>query len=99
MDGFKQLTDNLKARLGELSFNQKALLGVVAVAGIISVAVFSLWLQKEDKAVLYSNLSPEDAAAALEELAKQDIPPELKNGGGTILVPESMVARLRIETL
>jgi flagellar M-ring protein FliF len=97
VDGFKQLTDNLKARLGELSFNQKALLGVVAVAGIISVAVFSLWLQKEDKAVLYSNLSPEDAAAALEELAKQDIPTELKNGGGTILVPESMVARLRIE--
>lgn len=97
MDGFKQLTDNLKARLGELSFNQKALLGVVAVAAIISVAVFSLWLQKEDKAVLYSNLSPEDAAAALEELAKQDVATELKNGGGTILVPESQVARLRIE--
>lgn len=97
MDGFKQLTDNLKARLGELSFNQKALLGVVAVAGVISVAVFSLWLQKEDKAVLYSNLSPEDAAAALEELAKMDVQTELKNGGGTILVPESQVARLRIE--
>ena len=97
MDSFKQLTDNLKARLGELSFNQKVLLGVVATASIISVAVFSLWLQKEDKAVLYSNLSPEDAAAALEELSKQDVPTELKNGGGTIMVPESMVARLRIE--
>jgi flagellar M-ring protein FliF len=97
VDGFKQLTDNVKARLGELSFNQKALLGVVAVAGIISIAVFSLWLQKEDKAVLYSNLTPEDAAAVLEELARQDVATELKNGGGTILVPESMVARLRIE--
>ncbi|MBK8166129.1 MAG: flagellar M-ring protein FliF [bacterium] len=97
MDGLKQLTDNLRARLGELSFNQKALLGVVAVAGVISVAVFSLWLQKEDNAVLYSNLTPEDAAAALEELARQDVPTELRNGGGTILVPESMVARLRIE--
>jgi flagellar M-ring protein FliF len=97
VDSFKTLTDNLKARLGELSFNQKVLLGVVATASIISVAVFSLWLQKEDMAVLYANLTPEDAAAALEELAKQDIPTELKNGGGTVLVPESMVARLRIE--
>jgi flagellar M-ring protein FliF len=97
VNGFKQLTDNLRARLGELSFNQKALLAVVAVAGVISVAVFSLWLQKEDMAVLYSNLTPEDAAAALEELSRQDVPAELKNGGGTILVPESMVARLRIE--
>jgi flagellar M-ring protein FliF len=97
VDSFKSLTDNLKARLGELSFNQKVLLGVVATASIISVAVFSLWLQKEDMAVLYSNLDPEDANAALEELAKQDIPTELKNGGSTIMVPESMVARLRIE--
>lgn len=97
MDSFKQLTDNLRARLGELSFNQKVLLGVVAIASVISVAVFSLWLQKEDMAVLYSNLSPEDASATLEELAKQDVPTELKNGGGTIMVPESMVARLRID--
>lgn len=97
MDSLKQLTDNLRARLGELSFNQKVLLGVVAIASVISVAVFSLWLQKEDMAVLYSNLSPEDASATLEELAKQDVPTELKNGGGTIMVPESMVARLRID--
>ena len=97
MDSFKHLTDNLRTRLGELSFNQKVLLGVVLTASIISVSVFSLWLQKEDKAVLYSNLSPEDAAAALEELAKQDVATELKNGGSTILVPESQVARLRID--
>ena len=46
---------------------------------------------------LLMSLSERELAAALEELAKQDIPTELKNGGSTIMVPESMVARLRIE--
>ena len=97
MDGFKGQIDNLKARLGHLSFNQKVLLGAVATASVISVAVFSLWLQKEDSAVLFTNLTPVDASAALAELAKQDINAELTNGGSTILVPETAVHRLRVD--
>ncbi len=97
MDGFKTQIDNLKARLGHLSFNQKVLLGAVATASVISVAVFSLWLQKEDSAVLFTNLSPEDASAALAELSKQDINAELTNGGTTIMVPENAVHRLRVD--
>ncbi|MDX2474003.1 MAG: flagellar basal-body MS-ring/collar protein FliF [Candidatus Krumholzibacteria bacterium] len=97
MDGFKGQIDNLKARLGHLSFNQKVLLGAVATASVISVAVFSLWLQKEDSAVLFTNLTPEDASAALAELAKQDINAELTNGGSTIMVPETAVHRLRVD--
>lgn len=97
MDGFKVQIDNLKTRLGHLSFNQKVVLGAVATASIISVAVFSIWLQKEDKAVLFTNLTPEDASVALEELAKQDISAELANGGTTILVPENTVHRLRVD--
>ena len=97
MDGFKQQIDNLRTRLGHLSFNQKVLLGAVATASVISVAVFSLWLQKEDQAVLFTNLSPEDASAALSELAKQDVKAELANGGTTIMVPENVVHRLRVD--
>ena len=97
MDGFKAQIDNLKARLGHLSFNQKVLLGAVATASVISVAVFSLWLQKEDSAVLFTNLTPEDASVALAELSKQDINAELTNGGTTIMVPENTVHRLRVD--
>ena len=96
MDGFKQIIDDFKSRLGGLSFNQKVLLGAVGVTSIISVAVFSLWLQKEEMAVLFTNLSPEDASAALEEISKQDLKAELTNGGTTILVPENQVDQLRM---
>jgi len=97
VDGFKELTDNLKTRLGNLSFNQKVLLGAVATASLISVAVFSIWLQKDEKAVLFTNLTPEDASVALAELSKQDVNAELVNGGTTIMVPETSVHRLRVD--
>ena len=97
MDGMKQLTDTLKERLAGLSFNQRVILGAVATASIISVAVFSMWLGEEEMSVLFTGLSPEDASAALEELAKQDVPSELTNGGTTILVPEPEVYRLRVD--
>lgn len=97
MDGFKQFIDSIQARLGGLSFNQKVLLGAVAITSIISISVFSLWLQKEEMSVLFTNLTPEDASAALAEISKQDIKTELANGGTTILVPETEVDRLRMD--
>lgn len=97
MDPTKKIIEDLRARLGGLSFNQKVLLGAVGTASAVCLVVFSLWLQKDEMAVLFTNLSPEDASAALEELAKQDVKAELTNGGSTILVPESMKDVLRIE--
>jgi flagellar M-ring protein FliF len=97
VDGFRNVTDNIKARIGGLSFNQRVLLGAMATASVISIAVFTLWLQKEETAVLFTNLSPEDAAVAIEELAKQDVSAELTNGGTTILVPRKAVHRLRVD--
>lgn len=97
MDGFRNASENIMARLGGLSFNQKVLLGAVTTASLISIAVFTLWLQKEETAVLFTNLSPEDASVALDELAKQDVSAELTNGGSTILVPEKSVHRLRVD--
>ena len=97
MDGIITLINNMKARWGELSFNQRVLLGAVATASMISISVFSLWIQHEENAVLFANMTPEDASAALEELAKQDVQAELTNGGTTILVPENMVHRLRVD--
>ncbi len=97
MDGFRNLTDNIKARVGGLTFNQKVLLGAMTTASVISIAVFTLWLQKDETAVLFTNLSPEDASVAIEELTKQDVNAELTNGGTTILVPRKAVHRLRVE--
>jgi flagellar M-ring protein FliF len=97
VDGFKSIVDNIQKKMAALSFNQKVLLGAVAVTSIISMAVFSMWLQQEEMAVLFTNLSPEDASAALAEITKQDIKSELSNGGTTIMVPETEVNRLRMD--
>ena len=97
MDGIRNATDNFMTRFGGFSFNQKILLGAVVTASVISIAVFSLWLQKDETAVLFTNLSPEDASVALEELAKQDVEAQLTNGGTTIMVPRKTVHRLRVD--
>ena len=97
MDGIRNATDNFMARFGGFSFNQKILLGAVVTASVISIAVFSLWLQEDETAVLFTNLSPEDASVALEELAKQDVEAQLTNGGTTIMVPRKTVHRLRVD--
>lgn len=97
MDGLKQLIENLKQKLSDLSFNQKVMLGAVAVAAIISISVFSLWLQQDTMGVLFTNLSREDAGATIDELRKLNVKFELKNDGTTILVPENEVLSLRID--
>jgi len=97
VDGFKHIIDGLRHRFGGLSFNQKVLLGAVGTASLICLAVFSLWLQQEDMAVLFTNLTPEDASVALQELAKLDVPTELANGGTTVMVPAGMKDKLRLE--
>ncbi len=97
MNGFRQALDQTQGHLATLSFNQKVMLSVVALAALISVITFSTWLQRDAMAVLFTNLSPEDAQIALEELAKQNVKAELTNGGTTIMVPEPEVSRLRVD--
>ncbi len=97
MDALRQAWTGIKGRLGALSVNQRLVLGMVAAAVAISAAAFGLWLGREEQAVLFSDLSPEDANAALQELTKRDVAADLSNGGTTILVPAAEVHRLRVE--
>ena len=97
MESTKQLLDKLGGRAGRFSFNQKVLAVAILAAAVVSVLIFATWLRHEDKAVLFTNLSPEDAASALEELAKQNVEADLTNGGTTVLVPQGDVHRLRVD--
>ena len=93
----KQLLDNLKTFTDRFTFNQKVLMIAILAAGIVSVSIFSVWLQTEEMAILFTNLSPEDASTALAELNKRNVEAELSDGGTTILVPDNMVHRLRVD--
>ena len=97
MDGLKNLIDNLKSRIGELSFNQKVMLGAVTTASIISMVVFSTWLQKDEMVILFTNLSNGDAGASIQQLDKLNVKYELTDGGTTIKVPENEMLKLRID--
>ena len=71
-----------------------ALVGIAgAIAGIV---VLLLWANQPNYAVLFSNLSPEDAGAVMEKLKSQKIPYEV-SGTDSILVPEDRVYELRMQ--
>ena len=67
MDGLRQVWQSIGKRVGAMSVNQRLVLGMVATAVVISVTVFGLWLGRVEQAVLFSDLSPEDANAAERE--------------------------------
>jgi flagellar M-ring protein FliF len=45
---------------------------------------------------LFTDLSYEDSSAIVKELERQGIVYELRNEGGTVMVPKERVARLRM---
>jgi flagellar M-ring protein FliF len=72
------------------------LLGAVAVGLLGFFFFFTTRLSQPPMALLYSELSPQDAAQITTRLEQQQIPYSLANGGATINVPEDRVLRLRL---
>ncbi|HKC03563.1 MAG TPA: flagellar basal-body MS-ring/collar protein FliF [Sphingomicrobium sp.] len=68
------------------------LIGIVAVLG---AAYY--WFFSSDYAVLAKGIRPEQAAAMVDELKKQDVSYELRDGGTTILVPTNQVDGARLD--
>jgi flagellar M-ring protein FliF len=97
VNGFRQAWHGVTQRFAAMSVNQRLILGMVAAAVVISATVFGLWLGREEQAVLFSDLTVEDANHALQELSKRDVKADLAGGGTTIRVPASQVHRLRVE--
>ncbi len=93
----KTYIDRAGSWYGRFSFNQKVLLAALSAAAVISLVIFTAWVGHEEKTALFTNLSPEDAARALDELAKLNVPADLANGGATVLVPRKEVHRLRVD--
>ncbi len=78
-----------------LSFNQKILLGTLAVAAVFTMMFFYNHAQ-QDYDVMLSDLDEPDAAAVVQNLKQQGAPYKLANGGTTILVPRSRKEELRL---
>jgi flagellar M-ring protein FliF len=72
-------------------------LGLVGVILVIFafIVVLSLWIQRVDYQVLYSNLSPEDAGNVITKLKEKKVPYQVKDNA--IYVPSGKVHELRLE--
>lgn len=93
----RQLLNNLKVFTDRFTFNQKVLMIAILAAVVVSVSIFTVWLQTEEMSVLFTNLSAEDSSTVLAELNKRNVEAELSDGGTTILVPDGLVDRLRVD--
>ncbi len=71
-----------------------AALALVVVAGLVAVGT---WATRPSWAVLYSELSPQDAQAVVERLKEQGVPYRLASGGGTVQVPQERLYELRLQ--
>jgi flagellar M-ring protein FliF len=72
------------------------------IAAILAIACASLglgyfWFVRTDYAVLAARVRPEQAAAMVDQLKKDNVSYELKDGGSTILVPSSKADSERLQ--
>ncbi|HEY3832715.1 MAG TPA: flagellar basal-body MS-ring/collar protein FliF [Acidimicrobiia bacterium] len=73
-------------------------MSVLGVAGlVVAMFMFSKWGTKPSYAPLFSNLSAQDAGSITNALSGMNVPYQLADGGGTVLVPQSNLYKARID--
>lgn len=87
------LTESLSA----LSPQQKALLFRGVPVLLIALGIGLYFLQRVYYRPLFTDLSPQDAAAVVRELDARHIPYQLRNNGTAIDVPEEVLHHTRLE--
>ena len=73
-----------------------AAMAAVTVALVGFFAFLMLRVTAPQMTPLFTDLSYEDSSAIVKELERQGIVYELRNEGGTVMVPKERVARLRM---
>ncbi len=82
--------------LRQFSIGQRIALFTVAIGVLSALIVLSLWANRPDYALLYRDLSPEDASQIVSTLRDEGVPYRLTTGGTTIYVPTERVSEYRL---
>ncbi len=85
------IAENLKA----WSFKKKAAALTILALTVAILITLTLWTQKEDYQVLFSNLTPEDSGQVIGKLKELKVP--FRVDGNVIYVPQKRVYELRLE--
>ena len=89
--------DQLKRIFESLTWKQILSILIVAGAAAAALSAFARWNRERDFRPLYSELSPEDAAAVLAKVREGGSDFRLSDNGTAVLVPSGKVAELRLQ--
>jgi flagellar M-ring protein FliF len=81
---------------GSFTIGQKVVSIVGALVLVFGGYFFMTWASKPTYAPLFTNVSPTDASAIVDQLNSAGTPYKLTDGGSTILVPQTQVYDARI---
>lgn len=96
MAWFRKFLEDLKTRFLGLSPSQRLVACALAGAGLLALVFLSALYHRADYAVLFANLSQDDAAQIVARLKEKKVPYRLESGGTSILVPQSQVYDTRL---
>src|SRR5690606_10957624 len=82
---------------GKLSLQQKILIGAATIGTFILLIAVIFLLNEPNYAVLYTNLSEEDAAKVVDELNSQKIVYKIEDNGRTIKVAKEKLYDVRLD--
>lgn len=90
------LMEQIRAYLRQFSMGQRVTLIVILLAVVSSLVVLSLWANRPEYSLLYSDMAPEDANEMITVLRDDGIPYRLEAGGRSVYIPGDQVAEYRI---
>ncbi|MCD6361015.1 MAG: flagellar M-ring protein FliF, partial [Armatimonadetes bacterium] len=91
------MLDGLTQFWSRLGTGQRTGLVAFTVVMLAGFALMAWWVSRPSFTVLYSGLSPEDAAAVVEQLRESNVPYRLTSGGTTVQVPYEKLYDLRLQ--
>lgn len=94
---FTNFVEIVRGFWNKMSMIQRVAVAGGAVALLAAVIGLSIWLNRPEYRVLYSNLGPEDASHVIKALQTDKISYQLADNGATIMVPREVVYDQRIK--
>ncbi|MDP3068739.1 MAG: flagellar basal-body MS-ring/collar protein FliF [Opitutaceae bacterium] len=93
----KNLSQSLLVLWKQLGLNQRVSLVVATVAVIGAMAGVMIWSQRPDYQLLYARMGEKDAAGVISHLQTLNVPHQLTAGGTGVMVPTTMVHKIRMD--
>ena len=90
------LIQQIRTLLKQLSVAQRVALFTVLIGVVSALIALSLWANRPEYALLYSNLAAEDASEIVNTLRDDGVPYRLGTGGTTIYIPADQVSDYRL---